>query len=96
MFFSTSPFIRVVLTVIEYSVPSSRPVSVYIVIIPIYDPLSPSSPVVLKQSVFVLEYDMVNVSAVNPSARLHDMVRDEEFEDRNDMNRAPTNMFYHL
>ena len=87
---STSPLIRVAVTVIEYSVPSSRPVSVYIVIIPIYDPLP--SPVVLKQSVLVLEYDMVNVSAVNPLARLHDMVRDVEFDDWNDMNRASTKL----
>ena len=46
------PPVRVAVTVIEYSVPSSRPVSVYIVSLPAMSEMVSES---VKQSVLVLE-----------------------------------------
>ena len=47
-----SPPVRVAVTVMEYSVPSSRPISVYIVSLPLMLGVVVK---VVKQSVFVLE-----------------------------------------
>ena len=69
---SVPPPVRVAVTVIEYSVPSSRPVSVYIV------SLSAISEMVLqseKQSVLVFEYEMVKAVAVTSSLSTHEMIK---------------------
>ena len=66
------PPVRVAVTVIEYSVPSSRPVSVCVLTLPaiVIGVVLESS----KQSVLVLEKEMVKVVAVKFSSRSQETV----------------------
>ena len=68
------PPVIVAVTVMEYSVPSSRPVSVYILSLPGI----PGIMVVEtgEQSVSTLEYEIVYDAAVKLCSSAHEMIRD--------------------
>ena len=61
-------------TVMEYSVPSCRSVSVYIVSLAAIPVMTSES---VKQSVLVLEKEMVYSVTLNSSSSVHEMVREE-------------------
>ena len=61
------------MTVMEYSVPSSRPVTMYIVSLPAMSGVVWES---VKQSVSLLVYEMVYDVAVKLCSSAHEMVRD--------------------
>ena len=88
--------VRVAVTVIEYSVPSSRLVSVYIVPLPSMPGVVPESS---KQSVLMLENEMVKAVAVTPSTSVHEMVR-ELVDDEADAAESPSgeerNISFHI
>ena len=69
---SVPPPVRVTVTVIKYSVPSSRPASVYIVSLPAISEMVLESE---KQSMLVLEYKMVKAVAVTSSISTHEMIK---------------------